>query len=71
MLFRSLEAARGAEADVFDRAMDVQISRLRKKLDDGSGHELITTVRGEGYLFDAKVERGGERGGERNGNGRR
>ena len=66
-----LEAARGAEADVFDRAMDVQISRLRKKLDDGSGHELITTVRGEGYLFDAKVERGGERGGERNGNGRR
>ncbi len=52
-----LEAARGAEADVFDRAMDVQISRLRKKLDDGSGHELITTVRGEGYLFDARVER--------------
>lgn len=66
-----LEAARGAEADVFDRAMDVQISRLRKKLDDGSGHELITTVRGEGYLFDARVERGGERGAERNGNGHR
>jgi two-component system OmpR family response regulator len=52
-----LEAARGADADVFDRAMDVQISRLRKKLDDGSGVELIQTVRGEGYLFDAKVTR--------------
>lgn len=57
-----LEAARGTEADVFDRAMDVQISRLRKKLDDGSGRDLITTIRGEGYRFDArvrKVERGG------------
>lgn len=52
-----LEAARGSDADVFDRAMDVQISRLRKKLDDGSGSELIVTLRGEGYMFDAKVER--------------
>jgi len=52
-----LEAARGAEADVFDRAMDVQISRLRKKLDDGSGLEMIQTLRGEGYRFEVKVER--------------
>lgn len=52
-----LEAARGTETDVFDRAMDVQISRLRKKLDDGSGRELITTIRGEGYRFDARVRR--------------
>jgi two-component system OmpR family response regulator len=52
-----LERARGSDTDVFDRAMDVQISRLRKKLDDGSGLELIATVRGEGYRFDAKVER--------------
>lgn len=52
-----LEMARGADADVFDRAMDVQISRLRKKLDDGSGAELIVTLRGEGYMFDSKVER--------------
>ena len=43
-----LEMARGSDADVFDRAMDVQISRLRKKLDDGSGVELIVTLRGEG-----------------------
>ncbi|MEQ7154785.1 response regulator [Brevundimonas aurifodinae] len=52
-----LEAARGAEADVFDRAMDVQISRLRKKLDDGSGKDLIVTIRGEGYRFDARVKK--------------
>jgi len=52
-----LEAARGTEADVFDRAMDVQISRLRKKLDDGSGRGLIITIRGEGYRFDARVRR--------------
>ena len=52
-----LERARGGDTDVFDRAMDVQISRLRKKLDDGSGQELIVTLRGEGYMFDAKVER--------------
>jgi two-component system, OmpR family, response regulator len=52
-----LERARGQDADVFDRAMDVQISRLRKKLDDGSGAELIVTLRGEGYMFSAKVER--------------
>ena len=52
-----LERARGADADVFDRAMDVQISRLRKKLDDGSGLEMIQTLRGEAYLFDVRVER--------------
>jgi two-component system OmpR family response regulator len=52
-----LERARGSDSEVFDRAMDVQISRLRRKLDDGSDRELIVTHRGEGYLFDARVER--------------
>ena len=52
-----LERARGTDADIFDRAMDVQISRLRKKLDDGSGLEMIQPLRGEGYRFDVKVER--------------
>ena len=56
-----LERARGADTEVFDRAMDVQISRLRKKLDDGSGRELIRTLRGEGYCFDARVEKTGGR----------
>lgn len=52
-----LEKARGHDADVFDRAVDVAISRLRRKLDDGTGLELIQTLRGEGYRFDVKVER--------------
>ncbi len=52
-----LEKARGQDADVFDRAVDVSISRLRRKLDDGSGLELIHTLRGEGYRFDARVTR--------------
>ncbi len=47
-----LELSRGAETDAFDRAMDVTISRLRRKLGDD---DPIRTVRGEGYLFDAKV----------------
>lgn len=50
-----LEAARGAQADVFDRAVDVQISRLRRKLHACSEVEIIKTVRGAGYMFEAKV----------------
>ena len=40
------------------RAIDVQISRLRRKLDDGGGgQDLIRTIRNEGYMFTAKVKR--------------
>ena len=56
-----LERARGSDTEVFDRAMDVQISRLRKKLADGDGRDPIQTLRGEGYMFDAVVERRNER----------
>ena len=52
-----IEKARGADADVFDRAVDVQISRLRRKLHDCAPQEIIKTYRGAGYLFDAKVTR--------------
>ena len=52
-----LDAAFGQSSDSYDRAVDVQISRLRKKLGDGSGRHLIVTRRGEGYLFDAQVTR--------------
>ena len=52
-----IERARGGEADVFDRAVDVQISRLRRKLHDCVPDEIIKTYRGAGYLFDAKVTR--------------
>ena len=40
---------------MFDRSVDVQISRLRRKLQTGGDDDIIKTVRGAGYLFDAKV----------------
>lgn len=43
--------------DPFDRTIDVQISRLRRKLDaDESGSHLIKTIRGAGYMFTPTVE---------------
>jgi two-component system OmpR family response regulator len=50
-----LEYARGEEADVFDRAIDVQVSRLRRKLHRQTEEQIITTHRGSGYRFDARV----------------
>ena len=48
----------GREAGPFDRTIDVMISRLRRRLgDDAREPELIRTVRSEGYLLAAKVER--------------
>jgi two-component system OmpR family response regulator len=42
----------------FDRAIDVAISRLRRKLeDDGRNPSVIKTVRGGGYVLSAVVER--------------
>lgn len=53
-----LEYARGPQSDAFDRAIDVQISRLRRKLEDSGGAmELIRTVRSEGYIFTPRVNR--------------
>jgi len=51
-----LDLARGESAEHFDRAIDVQLSRLRRKLaaSDG-GEELIRTVRNEGYMFVPQV----------------
>lgn len=55
-----LNWTRGRDADPFDRAIDVQLSRLRKKLgDDPRRPTLIKTVRGDGYVFTARVEKGG------------
>ncbi len=51
-----LDLSRGANAEHFDRAIDVQISRLRRKLTHGAD-ELIRTVRNEGYMFMADVAR--------------
>jgi two-component system OmpR family response regulator len=50
-----LEYARGEDADVFDRAIDVQVSRLRRKLHAQTEEQIIKTHRGAGYLLDARV----------------
>lgn len=53
-----LDEARGRNMDMFDRSIDILISRVRQKLnDDPRTPSLIKTVRGEGYIFDAKVSR--------------
>lgn len=46
---------RGEGVELLDRAIDVQVSRLRRKLNDKSLSEIIKTHRGFGYIFDAKV----------------
>ena len=52
-----LELSRLHGAEVYDRSIDVQILRLRRKIEvDASSPELIRTERGAGYMFDATVE---------------
>jgi two-component system, OmpR family, response regulator len=52
-----LDLSRGHNDEVFDRSIDVQILRLRRKLEaDPSRPVLIKTERGAGYFLDATVE---------------
>jgi DNA-binding response OmpR family regulator len=52
-----LEQTRGREAAPFDRTIDVQVGRLRKKLErDPENPEIIKSVRGAGYLFVPAVQ---------------
>ncbi len=52
-----LEYARGPDSDAYDRAVDTQISRLRRKLASRAAEEYIRTVRSEGYMFLPRVTR--------------
>jgi two-component system OmpR family response regulator len=52
-----LDMARGPNAESYDRAIDTQISSLRRKLNDRAESELIRTVRNEGYMLLPKVVR--------------
>jgi DNA-binding response OmpR family regulator len=50
------EQTRGRESGPLERSLDVQISRLRLRLnDDGKQPHLIKTVRGAGYVFAGEV----------------
>lgn len=53
---RLLDLARGRTNQAFDRSIDVQVSRLRRKVEaDPAEPQLIKTVRSEGYIFTADV----------------
>lgn len=52
-----LDTARGGDSDAFDRAVDLSISRLRRKLAAHGGGDMVETVRGEGYRFVPRVRR--------------
>lgn len=53
-----LDLTRGRAASAYDRSVDVQLSRLRRKIEaDPNDPALIKTVRGGGYLFTPRVER--------------
>jgi two-component system OmpR family response regulator len=52
-----LDLARGREAMPFDRSIDVQVSRVRRKIEtDPKSPAMIVTVRGDGYMFTPDVE---------------
>jgi two-component system OmpR family response regulator len=54
-----LETTRGRDGGPFDRTIDVQVGRLRKKLEvDPEDPQLIKSVRGAGYLFVPAVTAG-------------
>ena len=55
---RLLDMVQGREAHLFDRAVDNQVSRLRRKIEaDSREPRLIQTVRGGGYVLAADVRR--------------
>lgn len=54
-----LDLARGVMHDAYDRSIDVQVSRLRRKLEpDAKSPSIIRTVRNGGYIFTPPVRRG-------------
>jgi two-component system, OmpR family, response regulator len=52
-----LEASRVYDNEVYDRAIDIQVLRLRRKIEpDPSQPQFIVTERGAGYIFSAAVQ---------------
>lgn len=52
-----LEASRVYDNEVYDRAIDIQVLRLRRKIEpDPAQPKFIVTERGAGYMFSAPVE---------------
>jgi len=56
-----MEFTQGREADVFDRSIDLLVSRLRQRLGDNAREPaIIKTVRNEGYVLACEVDANGE-----------
>lgn len=53
---RLLDLSRLHNDEVYDRTIDVQVGRLRRKLAAHGGEDLIGTERGAGYVFTSTVE---------------
>lgn len=51
-----IELTRTRKTELFDRSIDVRVSRLRQLLKDTTSSTLIKTVYGDGYVFSATVE---------------
>jgi two-component system OmpR family response regulator len=52
-----LNLTQGRDADIYDRSIDLLVSRLRQRLgDDAREPRYIKTLRSEGYVFSASVE---------------
>jgi DNA-binding response OmpR family regulator len=52
-----LSMSRLHEAEVYDRSIDVQVRRLRLKIEaDAASPALVVTERGAGYRLDCSVE---------------
>ena len=57
-----MELTQGREADVFDRSIDLLVSRVRQRLGDSAREpSIIKTVRNEGYVLAAEVTATGSR----------
>lgn len=55
---RLLDLTKSRVANPFDRSIDIQVSRLRHKIeDDHKNPQMIKTVRGGGYILSTHVER--------------
>jgi DNA-binding response OmpR family regulator len=53
-----MERLHGRDAGPFDRSIDMQVGRLRRKIEaDPSRPEIIQSVRGAGYVFAARAQR--------------
>src|SRR5204863_448085 len=56
---RLLELANARDAEAFDRAVDLRIMRIRRKIEiDPTKPAVIRTIRGGGYLFSPTGEKG-------------